>query len=260
MQIYYEDDDLAVIEKPAGLVVNEATTVRTPTVQSWWTHYLTQIGEGKVGDWQNLVPADFDSRYGTPEQIFGERGGIVHRLDKETSGVLLLAKNAGSLVHLLRQFRERQVTKEYLALVHGHLVPTQGELDLPLARHRRERTRMQVHPEGRAALTRYQVVDYYLLPAEWAPPATDRHLTLVRCQPVTGRMHQIRAHFAHLGYVLVADRQYGGRRRWRQDASWCPRHFLHASRLSFTQPRTGTSLTVEVPLSADLSPVLSGLK
>lgn len=250
--VVYQDDDLAVINKPAGVTVNTAQSVRGETIQGWWESQLQHVPAQTIEQWQSLVPADFSEQYGTPEEIFQQRGGIVHRLDKETSGALILAKNPGSLVNLLAQFRLRQVQKSYLALVHGRLKVQAGELDLPIRRNPRDRQKLHIHPEGRAARTRYQVK------AEYRSPDGDI-VSLIACEPQTGRMHQIRVHFAHLGHPLVSDRLYAGRKRVKQDLTWCPRHFLHAEQLVFTQPRTAKQRTVEAPLSPDLQQVLKSL-
>src|SRR5579859_5887904 len=101
--ILFENDDLAVVNKPPGVVVNKAGTVREVTVQDWWEERLSGSAESEMADWKEMVPADFPNEYGSPEKIFAERGGIVHRLDKETSGVLVLAKNPGALAHLDRK-------------------------------------------------------------------------------------------------------------------------------------------------------------
>ncbi|HOZ03504.1 MAG TPA: pseudouridine synthase, partial [Candidatus Woesebacteria bacterium] len=115
ISILYEDNDLVAIDKPGGVVVNNASSVSGPTIQDWWSAKISKLSLSE--NWQALVPSDFNNEYGTPEEVFAQRSGVVHRLDKDTSGVLLLAKNPGALINLLAQFKQRQVHKTYLCLV-----------------------------------------------------------------------------------------------------------------------------------------------
>ncbi|MBP9781921.1 RluA family pseudouridine synthase [Candidatus Woesebacteria bacterium] len=248
IEILFEDTDLAVINKPSGITVNNASTNRGETIQQWWQSYLiSQEIPQSSSEWNSLIPAHFSMEYGSPEEIFSQRGGIVHRLDKDTSGALLLAKNPGSLVNLLAQFKERSVKKTYRALVHGRLGVQRAELNYPTMRSSRERQKMFVHPDGRPSVTAYAVV------AEYQDPTQPTELlSMVECLPKTGRMHQIRVHFAHIRHPLVSDRLYAGRNRYKQDITWCPRHFLHASSIEFTHPRTKQVVRVEAPLPDDL--------
>lgn len=248
IEILFEDADLAVINKPSGITVNDASTNRGETIQQWWNSYLiNQTIPQASSEWHSLIPPNFSLEYGTPEEIFSQRGGIVHRLDKDTSGALLLAKNPGSLVDLLAQFKERLVGKTYQALVHGRLGVQRAELNYPTMRSSRERQKMFVHPDGRPSVTVYEVV------AEYQDPTQPTELlSMVECLPKTGRMHQIRVHFAHIRHPLVSDRLYAGRKRYKQDITWCPRHFLHASQIEFTHPRSKRKMRVEAPLFDDL--------
>lgn len=261
VQIVYEDADLAVIAKSAGWVVNEASSVQGVTVQAWWRDYLAEQTPELMpqADWLPQVPTDFSDQYGTPQEIFAQRTGIVHRLDKDTSGVLVLAKHPGSLVNLLAQFRTRQVSKTYTALVHGKIELTSGTLDFPIARSKRNRQKMCVHPDGRSAVTQYQLTAEYQIPANLLSSSSEALCSLVRCWPQTGRMHQIRVHFAHINRPLVSDSLYLGRKRLKADTQWCPRHFLHASQIEFTHPRTQQRLQIEAPLPADLQAALNVL-
>ena len=129
MKIIYEDQNILAINKPPGVIVNQAKTFKGQTVQEWMQAYLET--HPFMDNWQALVPADFSTEFGTVEEIWQERQGIVHRLDKETSGVLLLAKNPGALVNLLAQFKKRQTKKTYLALVHGKLEQSAGKISCP---------------------------------------------------------------------------------------------------------------------------------
>ncbi len=251
--ILFEDQDLWVFSKPAGLIVNDADTHQTQSVQTMLRQVLLSRPPVDKNTWQNLVPEDFDSQWGTPEEIFTNRAGMVHRLDKNTSGCLVWAKNPGSLVNLMAQFRLRQVQKEYIALVHGLIEPEVGTIDLPLARNPANRMRIGVHPAGRPAVTQYQVLAKYHNQA-------GHQFSLITCRPQTGRMHQIRAHLSHLGHPLVGDSLYLGHKTAKKDKAWCPRQFLHASAITLTAPRTGQKVSVIAGLAPDLSRVLALLQ
>jgi 23S rRNA pseudouridine1911/1915/1917 synthase len=196
LEIVYQDAEMLVVNKPAGLIVHPAPGHPDRTL---------------VNALLALVP-DLPGIGGT------QRPGIVHRLDKETSGLMMVAKTHAAHISLSAQLKERRVSKTYLALVTGVMALDEGEIDAPIARHTRYRKRMAVVPGGRDALTRYRVVAR--LPG----------YTLVEAYPVTGRTHQIRVHFAHLGHSLVGDRTYG------KASAILERHFLHAARLGFELP------------------------
>lgn len=271
--ILFEDQDLVMINKPAGVVVNDATSVSGLTIQQWMREYLLSVPEMPESEWQPQVPSDFDPQYGSPTDIFVERLGMVHRLDKNTSGVLVLAKHPGSLVNLLAQFRLRQVEKEYVCLVHGLVESGSGVIDAPLGRSNRDRKKFAVVADGRPAITEYMVEEIYsAINAKKLEQAVGVNLareiatkseriyqgfSLVRCFPKTGRTHQIRVHMAHIQHPLVGDTTYVGKKRQKLDPLWCPRHFLHASKLTLHHPRTGEPLTVTAPLTADLVGVQS---
>jgi len=264
IQVLYEDDDLAVLQKPAGLVVNTARTVQEQTLQDWW---MKRSGSQEISKekWNSLVPEDFASEYGSPEAVFAERGGIVHRLDKETSGVIVVAKNPGALVALLQQFRLRVTEKKYICLVHGKFQITQDTIQMPLGRSSFNRTKFAVASDGRVAETAYTVLKYYpKVDSEKIAQMSDVRLlrkkmeksyqgfSLVECQPKTGRTHQIRVHMLHLHHPIVSDETYLGKKRSTLDIVWCPRLFLHARELSFTHPRSGKRLSFTAELPADL--------
>ncbi len=272
--VLFEDNDIVVFNKPAGIVVNESETMPGKTMQSMQRDVLNFALPAE--EWFPLVPAHFSLEYGSPEEIFAERAGMVHRLDKDTSGVIIFAKNPGSLVNLLAQFREREVQKEYTALVHGTLKQEKDTIKLPIGRSTADRQRFQVTLEGRPAETEISVVGRYVLPADVIQELVLKHgfargrteaqmkkhyesygdFTLVRCAPKTGRTHQIRVHCSFLQHPLVSDYMYGGK-RVQTDLTWCPRQFLHAASLNVTHPRTGEQLTFEAPLTADLAAALS---
>ncbi len=230
LEVLYEDADLLVINKPAGLVTHPAGGRRTGTLVNALLHRCPDLrGIGGV-----------------------ERPGLVHRLDKDTSGCLVVAKTAAAHEGLSRQFRVRQVRKTYLALVRGRLRERSGRITVPIGRDRRDRKKMGVRTaRGREAATAFRVV------GELA------EATLLEVTLETGRTHQIRVHLAHLGHPVVGDALYGGRRERRAREGGggpvAPRQLLHAWRIAFTHPRTGAAVAVEAPPPADLRPYLEGV-
>jgi 23S rRNA pseudouridine1911/1915/1917 synthase len=279
IDILYQDDDIVVINKPAGVVVNQAKSVSGPTIQDWMAEEVL-AQQSTSEEWQPLVPTSFSADYGSPEDIFADRRGMVHRLDKDTSGVLVLAKNPGSLVNLLAQFRQRQVSKKYRCLTHGKFSITDDTVNLPLARSKIDRQKFTTDPEGRVAETVYQVQQFYphldveqvVKLQKQQPPDSSagknfgkraeiyQGFSLVDCWPKTGRTHQIRVHMAALKHPLVGDIKYVGRKRATLDPIWCQRQFLHALEVEFTHPRTKKTMVVTAPLASDLVEVLSLLK
>lgn len=275
-KIVFEDDDLLVLNKPPGLVVNESETVKGATIQAWMKQKLGgEKGLEKIiadtNSWQKLIPPDFNDEFGSPEEIFLRREGIVHRLDKETSGVLLLAKNPGCLVNLLQQFKQRRTKKKYLCLVHGKLKVSSGTIRAPVARSSRDRHKFRVEIDGRSAKTHYRLkkfyskLDFVKLPENQKKALKDnidsyqQGFSLVECLPETGRTHQIRVHFTHIRHPLVADAAYGGQRRAKLDRVWCPRQFLHALQIQITHPRSQKKTAYSADLSDDLNQALTFL-
>jgi 23S rRNA pseudouridine1911/1915/1917 synthase len=212
--IVHLDDDLAVVEKPAGLVVHSAPSHRGETL----VDLLGRIaGGGESG-----------------------RPGIVHRLDKDTSGLMLVARNDAAHKALAAAVKRRKVVREYTALVEGQLGTRTGTIDAPLGRHRRRRTRMAVRGTGsREARTHFEIIE--ALPAD----------TLVHARLETGRTHQIRVHFAAINHPVAGDPEYGARGRHGLE-----RQFLHASRLEFTHPVTEERLAFTSELPDDLREAL----
>jgi 23S rRNA pseudouridine1911/1915/1917 synthase len=199
------------------------------------------------GNWQGtLVSALLHRWQGRPGDLDPLRPGIVHRLDKETSGVLLIAKDVTTLTEMARQFRTREVAKEYLALVWGRVRERRGEISQPIGRHPIHRKRMSVRTGGRTAVTRYEVVGQTAV------------ASLVRVSPQTGRTHQIRVHLAALGHPIVGDAAYGGGGVRARDVGMA-RQALHARSLTFQHPHTGTSICVVAPVPADLRAVCERL-
>lgn len=274
--ILFEDQDIAVINKPAGIVTNQAETVREVTIQSWWMDRLRQQHLEWPKDWEHMVPENYLVQYGTPEEVFGQRGGIVHRLDKDTSGALVLAKHPGALAALLSQFRLREVEKKYVCLVHGRFQIPEGVLQLPLGRNPRQRTQYVVDATGRPAETYYRVQKVFRslqksAVEELAQQTEMRQyrkkidqnyqgFSLVLCQPKTGRTHQLRVHLNHVHHPIVADPIYLGRKRFSLDETWCPRLFLHAQMVSIMHPRTRKKIEVTAPLSPELEIVLNKME
>jgi 23S rRNA pseudouridine1911/1915/1917 synthase len=229
LRILYEDDELVAIDKPPGIVVHPAPGAWHGTIVNALLH-------------RGLVAADND-----------DRPGIVHRLDKETSGVLVVARTARAHATLARAFHDRQVKKTYLAVVLGTPRATSGTIDWSIGRHPHERKRMSIRSRSpRAASTRYTVLESF------------GALSLLRAEPETGRTHQIRVHLAALGHPVLADPLYGTRKGRALPASGVGRGFsrqaLHAAAIEFAHPATGASLRLEAPLATDVATLLSALR
>jgi 23S rRNA pseudouridine1911/1915/1917 synthase len=215
LRVVHLDEALAVVDKPAGLVVHPAPSHRGPTL---------------VDELAEILGGGADP----------ERPGIVHRLDKGTSGLLVVARDDETHAALQRQVRDREVERVYLALAGGRLASRTGTIDAPIGRASRQRHRMAVSgAAARQARTHFTVLE--LLPRE-------SHL---EARLETGRTHQIRAHFAAIGHPLTGDATYGGASRYGLE-----RQFLHAHRLSFQHPRSGERLSFTSPLPADLEAAL----
>jgi 23S rRNA pseudouridine1911/1915/1917 synthase len=224
LDVLHEDEALLVINKPAGLVVHPAP-----------------------GHWQGTLVSALLHRWPTlPPDLDAARLGIVHRLDKDTSGVLLIAKTAAALADVGRQFHDREIDKQYLALVWGVPRRRSGTISEPIGRHPVHRQRMAVRSRGRAALTRYEVLE------GWGGVA------LVRAHPATGRTHQIRVHLAALGHPIVADRLYARGRNSRDLG--LARQALHAESICFRHPGTGERMRIAAPLPADFAAAIAALR
>ncbi len=262
-KILYEDANLLVINKPSGMVVNRAESVVVETVQDWVESYL-RVGPAAPSSRPMSSPFDELRTAGTrrdslrsrhPHDDFTGRTGIVHRLDKETSGVLLIAKTPEAFAELQRQFKAREVEKTYLALVHGKVVPGEGTISAPVGRLPWNRERFGVFPGGREARTKYKVLRI----TSYELGKNKEELSLVEFYPKTGRTHQIRVHAKSIGHPIISDTFYAGRKTSRQDRRWCPRLFLHASSITFTHPDMGERMKVEAPLPQDLEDALESL-
>ncbi len=222
IDIVHEDAQILILAKPAGLVVHPGS-----------------------GNWSGTLLNALLQH--APALAALPRAGIVHRLDKDTSGLLVVAKTLAAQTSLVRQLQARSVKREYLALVHGN-VARDGKVEAPIGRHSTQRTRMAIVARGRPAVTHYQVLQRFA------------YATLLRCRLETGRTHQIRVHLQSLGHPLVGDPVYG-RNRSGADAAInsFPRQALHAERLGLVHPASGLSLVWQVPAPADMRALLASL-
>lgn len=222
LDILYEDDDLIVINKPAGMVVHPAAGHREGTLVNALLAHCPDLNVGGV-----------------------ERPGIVHRLDSETSGIIVIAKNDAAMRNLQAQFKSQRVHKTYLALVEGIVQPPRGKIDAPIGRDPKHRQRMAVVTRGtsRAAITVYHTL------------ANLGAYTLLEVEPQTGRTHQIRVHLAFLGFPVVGDTVYGK----KKNALGLTRQFLHAWKIAFALPRDGRAVSFTAPLADDLRAALHKL-
>jgi 23S rRNA pseudouridine1911/1915/1917 synthase len=224
LDVLYEDASLLAINKPPGMVVHPAPG-----------HWQGTLVSALLHRWA-VVPAGLD-----PSRL-----GIVHRLDKDTSGVLLIARTAAALANLGDQFRRREVKKDYLALVWGTPRPPRGLIDRPIGRHRVQRKKMAVQARGRVATTRYEVVE------QW------ERIALVRAHPETGRTHQIRVHLASIGHPVVSDLLYARGRAGQSEL--IGRQALHAEAITFRHPVSGEMMRLTAPLAADFAAALAVLR
>jgi len=230
IKVLYRDTHVFVIDKPAGLVVHPGAGNRSHTLQN------------------GLLALD-------PKLTFVPRAGIVHRIDKDTSGLLVVARTLEAHTALVVQLADHGVGREYMALCVGALTGG-GTVDKPIDRHRTDRLRMAVRADGREAITHYRLAERFA------------HHTLLRVILETGRTHQIRVHMAHIGHPLVGDPLYGGRRQLtagstpeqREALKSFGRQALHAAKLEFTHPVSGKLVSVESPLPKDLADLLACLR
>ena len=230
LDIVYEDSDILVVNKAAGMVVHVGSGIKSGTLVNALLSHLAPIG-------------------GLSTMGGEQRPGIVHRLDKMTSGLVIVAKNDAAHRRLSDQFKSREVHKTYVALVHGRMATDSGEIARPVGRDPRRRTRMKAGGIApRDALTKYRVL------RRIGP------FTLVEAMPQTGRTHQIRVHLASLGHPVVGDNTYGAPAKLRfggNDEPTLPRTFLHAAKLAFAHPISGAPLQLEAPLPAELAAFLA---
>jgi 23S rRNA pseudouridine1911/1915/1917 synthase len=229
LQIYFEDQDLAVVEKPAGVVMHPGSGTRSGT-----------LVHGLLFHFQNLSDVGGKSR-----------PGIVHRLDKWTSGLIIVAKNNVAHARLSRAFQDRQIQKSYLALVHGRPPHDTGTIQLSIGRHPAVRTKMAaVAEKGRPAYTEYRVVEQF------------RGFSLLEVKIKTGRTHQIRVHLSAIGHPVVGDNVYGERQynQFVKKHGELNRYFLHSAGLCFTHPCSQVPLKFHSPLPEELQKLLKSIK
>ena len=222
LRCVYEDADILVIDKPVGLVVHPGN-----------------------GNWSGTLLNALLHR--DPALAAVPRAGIVHRLDKDTSGLMVVARTLAAQTELVRQLQARSVKRHYWALAQGRLAAG-GTVDAPIGRHPAQRVRMAVVGNGRPAVTHYRVVEAFA------------RCTLLECRLETGRTHQIRVHMAHLGHPLVGDPVYGQRRTGDPRLDGFGRQALHAFRLGLVHPRTGEAMEWSVPMALDLAALLDVLR
>lgn len=256
IKIIYEDSDILVLDKPAGIIVNRSETVKEETVQDWIEEKILRNKDIKISsDKKDNSPNILISQYPSISDFY-KRSGIVHRIDKETSGLLLVAKNPQSFENLQLQFKERKVKKTYMALVHGKIAKGEGEIKVPVGRLPWNRKRFGVMVGGREAVTRYRVISNInpsaSLRARFQISNSPEELSLLELYPETGRTHQIRVHLKYLGHPIFADELYAGRKVSKSDRKVLPRVFLHASKISFVHPKTGDRVSFESKLPEEL--------
>ena len=230
LDIRYEDDDVIVVNKPPGLVAHPGAGNPAGTLLNALLHHDPKLAE---------IP----------------RGGIVHRLDKDTSGLMVVARSLRAHTTLVEQLSERDVHRQYLAVVYGKMVAG-GKVVAPVGRHPRDRLKQAVRDDGREAITHYRVRERF------------RAMTLIECRLETGRTHQIRVHMAHIRHPLVGDAQYGGALKLPKGASAelaaalraFTRQALHAERLEFAHPADGRTIVVEAEMPADMARLVDALR
>ena len=252
--IIFEDEKILVVNKPAGLVVNRSETVKEQTLQDELSAYFS-LKEGELG--------------------VGGRAGIVHRLDKETSGLIVVAKNEKTFLNLQGQFQERKVDKKYVALVHGNIKSEEGEINGQIGRIGKF-GKFGITKNGREALTFFKRKILYELPREkfeeyiYEKGFTKSRVnylknhavlySLLEVFPKSGRTHQIRVHLKSIGYPVVSDLIYCPKKLVKFDMQWCPRLFLHAKEIVFTHPSSKKPVKFETDLPKDLKDAILNLE
>ncbi|HSX39633.1 MAG TPA: RluA family pseudouridine synthase [Candidatus Saccharimonadales bacterium] len=221
LKILYEDDDILVINKDAGIVVNTSQTSPQGTVQETLADKIETDSEDEASE-------------------FDQRTGIVHRIDKDTSGILLIAKNKEAFIELQRQFKEREVKKEYLALVLGQINEEVVEINAPIKRHPFHRTKLAVVEGGKDSVTKVEKIKDILKNGE--------KLTLVKVNPLTGRTHQIRVHLAAFNHPIVGDELYSSTKQYYKWHEVFGRLMLHACKIEISHPTTHKIMMFEAPL------------
>lgn len=240
LTILFENNDLLVVDKPFGLVVNKAETQKDKIT----LHDLIVEKYPEVLNFEK-------------DEEFTSRAGIIHRLDKDTSGLIIVAKNPKAFKKLQKQFKDREVVKKYTTLVFGKIRGVEKgedfEISAPIMRNPRNREKFAVSVEGKESTTLFKVEDVF-------DKGNNTSYTLLECTPKTGRTHQIRVHLTALGNPVVGDKTYSGKRRSRQFEEQFPRQFLHASYLEFKNPSDNQIINVKSRLPMDLQNMLNSIK
>ncbi|MBI2594257.1 RluA family pseudouridine synthase [Candidatus Curtissbacteria bacterium] len=253
LQIIYEDQDILVIDKPAGLVVNRSETIREETLQDWLSDYFNLGNDLGIGD----------------------RAGIVHRLDRETSGLLLVAKTQRAFENLQAQFKARTVQKAYLALVHGQVKDDKGSITGEIGRVGKF-GKFGLVKDGRESVTQFTVEQKYTMTNDCFNLSIHRYkftksqinylknhaqeYTVLKIYPKTGRTHQVRVHLQSIGHPVVSDQTYAPKKLLKFDLAWCPRLFLHACALEIVHPVTKKPIKFTSDLPNDLKNAILNLE
>ncbi len=255
INIVYEDSQILVVDKPTKLVVDKSESQKENTLEDWLQQRHPRPDRGSINN----------------DRL--NRQGIVHRIDKDTSGLLLVAKTQSVLENLQAQFKERIVKKEYLALVHG-LVEGGGIVEGGIGRNPGNREKFTVMEDGKEATTEYKpegnfkfsIINFKSIFEEFNKIQMRKlermdynQFTMLRLFPHTGRTHQIRVHLKYIGSPIVSDEKYVGRKMYRLDRRWCPRQFLHAAKIGFKHPGSGQWMEFESELPEDLENTLKKL-
>lgn len=252
LNVIHEDSDMLVVDKPAGMIVNKADTAKGLVT-------LQDVVDDKFQFSDLTFPTESNEEYMVDGynklDEFKSRSGIVHRLDKETSGIILIAKNPKTFIKLQKQFKDKTIQKTYTTLVHGKIEKGSGEVIAPIGRLPWNRMRFGIFPEGRPAHTNYSVLSHMTL----AEGKFKEDFSLVEVYPQTGRTHQIRVHFQYLKHPVFGDELYAGRKTGRDDRKFVNRHFLHASKISLNHPTTNKLVEYESKLPEELEAFLKKL-
>lgn len=262
-KIIFEDEQILVMNKPPGLVVNRADSVKQPTLQEWVEQYFAQ---------DTLYQQDLQH-----DSVFAERSGMVHRLDKDTSGVIVFAKRAAAMQRLLQQFKSREVEKTYWALVHGQFAEKRGIISAPIERHPQRREIFAVTETGRPSVTEFAVQKEFSplreeklreLIQEQGREGEYKNLrksmqlyeggfSLLELKPKTGRTHQLRVHLKFVHHPIVGDERYVGDKHWKLDQLWIKRQWLHARKLKLPGYE---AFTAELSTDLEIATVVLALR
>lgn len=232
--ILFEEETFTVIDKPAGIVVNRASSVHEETIQDWIEAQPY---------WSKIIASDSE---------FYSRSGIVHRIDKETSGVLLIAKTIETFTKLQEQFKNHTIKKTYVALVHGKVVPQTGIINAPIGRLPWNREQFGIVPGGKESVTSYTVIEY----GNYDIDNSKGVITFIQLNPESGRTHQIRVHMKYIGFPLLGDYLYAGRKVSKQDRVWAERVMLHAQSIEFENPQDQKVLIMKAGIPEDMKKVM----